>query len=113
MTGLLDQAVNCDDADRAAKIIQNALGIESDDVVNYRFPKSWREPYGFAGIDGFAAKFFNIALSKDVRQFFISRRADAQEMSAFFGFHAAHQWTEPAPISVPGSHALLNTLSSF
>ena len=39
MTGLLDQAVNCDDADRAAKIIQNALGIESDDVVNYCFPK--------------------------------------------------------------------------
>ena len=50
---------------------------------------------------------------KDVRQLFISRWADAQEMSAFFGFHAAHQWTEPAPISVPGSHALLNTLSSF
>src|SRR5262249_55970367 len=29
------------DADRAAKIIQNALGIESDDVVNYTFPKNW------------------------------------------------------------------------
>jgi hypothetical protein len=26
---------------RAAKIIQNALGIESDDVVNYTFPKNW------------------------------------------------------------------------
>ena len=25
-------------ADRAAKIIQDALGIESDDVVNYCFP---------------------------------------------------------------------------
>jgi hypothetical protein len=24
-----------------AKIIQNALGIESDDVVNYTFPKRW------------------------------------------------------------------------
>jgi len=31
------------DGDRAAKIIQNALGIESDDVVNYCFPKNWPE----------------------------------------------------------------------
>ena len=31
----------CDDADRAAGIIQDALGIESDDVVNYCFPKTW------------------------------------------------------------------------
>ena len=35
MTNLLQQAINCDDADRAARIIQDALGIESDDVVNY------------------------------------------------------------------------------
>ena len=28
----------CDDADRAAGIIQDALGIESDDVVNFCFP---------------------------------------------------------------------------
>jgi uncharacterized protein HemY len=41
MTNLLQQAINCDDADRAARIIQDALGIESDDVVNYCFPKSW------------------------------------------------------------------------
>jgi hypothetical protein len=41
MTNLLDQAIACDDGDRAAKIIQEALGIESDDVVNYAFPKSW------------------------------------------------------------------------
>jgi hypothetical protein len=39
MTNLLAQAINCDDADRAAKMIQDALGIESDDVVNYCFPK--------------------------------------------------------------------------
>jgi hypothetical protein len=26
---------NCGDGDRAAKIIRDALGIESDDVVNY------------------------------------------------------------------------------
>jgi hypothetical protein len=32
MTNLLERAINCDDADRAARIIQNALGIESDDV---------------------------------------------------------------------------------
>jgi hypothetical protein len=38
---LLEQAIACDDGDRAAKTIQNALGIESDDVVNYTFPKDW------------------------------------------------------------------------
>jgi uncharacterized protein HemY len=38
-----DQAIECDDGDRAAKIIQDALGIESDDVVNYCFPKNWPE----------------------------------------------------------------------
>jgi hypothetical protein len=43
MTNLLDQAIGCDDGDRPAKIIQNALGIESDDVANYCFPKSWPE----------------------------------------------------------------------
>jgi hypothetical protein len=41
MTNLLEQAINCDDGDRAAKIIKEALGIESDDVVNYTFPKDW------------------------------------------------------------------------
>ena len=41
MTNLLEQAINCDDGERAAKIIQDALGIESDDVVNYCFPKDW------------------------------------------------------------------------
>jgi hypothetical protein len=34
--------IACENADRAAaKIIQDALGIESDDVVNYCFPKEW------------------------------------------------------------------------
>jgi len=41
MSNLLAQAINCDDGDRAARIIQDALGIESDDVVNYCFPKNW------------------------------------------------------------------------
>jgi uncharacterized protein HemY len=41
MNNLLAQAINCDDADRAAKIIQDSLGIESDDVVNYVFPQTW------------------------------------------------------------------------
>jgi hypothetical protein len=36
---LLEQAINCDDGDRAAKMIRDALGIESDDVTNYCFPK--------------------------------------------------------------------------
>jgi hypothetical protein len=30
MTDLIQQTINCDDADRAARIIQDALGIESD-----------------------------------------------------------------------------------
>ena len=40
MTNLLEQAINCDDDDRAAKIIQNAFSIESDEVATYCFPKS-------------------------------------------------------------------------
>ena len=41
MANLIEQAIACDDGDRAARIIQDALGIESDDVVNYCFPKEW------------------------------------------------------------------------
>ena len=37
----LEQAINCSDGDQAAKIIQDALGIESDDVASYVFPKTW------------------------------------------------------------------------
>jgi hypothetical protein len=36
-----EEAINSSDSDHAAKIIQNALGIESDDVANYVFPKTW------------------------------------------------------------------------
>jgi len=41
MTNLLEQAISCDDGDRAAKIIQDALAIQSDEVANYCFPKTW------------------------------------------------------------------------
>ena len=41
MANVLEQAINCDDADQAARIIQDALGIESDEVANYVFPKTW------------------------------------------------------------------------
>jgi hypothetical protein len=41
MTNLLEQAINCDDGDRAARIIIDALGIETLDVANYCFPKTW------------------------------------------------------------------------
>ena len=41
MTNLLERAISTDDGDRAAKIIQSALGIESDEVADYCFPKSW------------------------------------------------------------------------
>jgi hypothetical protein len=34
-------AIGTDDADHAAKIIQNALGIESNEVANYCFPRTW------------------------------------------------------------------------
>jgi hypothetical protein len=43
MANLLERAINCDNGDLAAKIIQHALGIESDDVANYCFPKTWPE----------------------------------------------------------------------
>ena len=45
MTNLLEQAINCNDGDRAAKIIQDALGIESGDEVNYCFPKTWPDDH--------------------------------------------------------------------
>ena len=38
MTNRLQEAINCNDGDQAASIIQDALGIESDDVANYCFP---------------------------------------------------------------------------
>jgi hypothetical protein len=40
MTNLLARAINCSDGDQAAKIIQDALGIESD-VANYCFLQTW------------------------------------------------------------------------
>jgi len=41
MPNLIEQAIACDDGDLAASMIQEALGIESDDVANYVFPKEW------------------------------------------------------------------------
>ena len=41
MSNLLEKAINCDDGERAAKILQQALGIDSDNVVDYCFPQSW------------------------------------------------------------------------
>ena len=41
MSNLLERALNCNDGEQAAKIIQDALGIESDDVVNCVFPQTW------------------------------------------------------------------------
>jgi uncharacterized protein HemY len=43
MANLLEQAIECSDGDHAAKIIQRALGIESDEVANYVFPKAGPE----------------------------------------------------------------------
>ena len=47
MTNLLEETINSNDANHAAKVIQEALGIESDDVANYVFPKTW--PSGPSG----------------------------------------------------------------
>jgi hypothetical protein len=40
MTNVLEKAIESNDGDQAAKIIQQALGIESDDVASCD-PKSW------------------------------------------------------------------------
>ena len=41
MPNLLAQAISTDDSDRPAQILQQALGIESDEVANCVFPKTW------------------------------------------------------------------------
>jgi hypothetical protein len=41
MSNPLARAIKCNDGEQPAKIIQDALGIESDDVVNYVFPQTW------------------------------------------------------------------------
>ena len=41
MTNLLEKAINCDDSGRAARIILDALGIESDDLANHCLHKYW------------------------------------------------------------------------
>jgi hypothetical protein len=40
MSNLLEDAIRTDDGDRAAKILQQALGIVRD-LVGYCFPKEW------------------------------------------------------------------------
>ena len=41
MTNLLEEAISTDDGSLAAKIIQDALGIESNEIASYCFPKTW------------------------------------------------------------------------
>jgi hypothetical protein len=43
MRNLLEQAIDSDDGDLAAKMIRDALGIESDEITNHSFPKHWPE----------------------------------------------------------------------
>jgi len=43
LANLIKKAIECDDGDRAATIIQEALGIENADVINYCFPETWPE----------------------------------------------------------------------
>ena len=44
MANLLQRAINSKDGDSAAKIIHDALGIESDEVAHYCFPNMARGP---------------------------------------------------------------------
>ncbi len=46
MTNLLKQAINCDDGDRAARIIIDALNIETEELANFCL-KHW--PSGTQG----------------------------------------------------------------
>ena len=41
MTNFLEQAINCEDGDLAAKIIQDALGIENADMTKCCFGTTW------------------------------------------------------------------------
>jgi len=41
VTNRLQEAIERNDSDQAARIIQEALGIGSDDVANYCFPINW------------------------------------------------------------------------
>jgi hypothetical protein len=66
MTNLLEQAIKCDDGDQAAKIIQQALGIESDHVANYCLPKKLaggsraaRPPHRRVAADGGTVSMFD------------------------------------------------------
>jgi hypothetical protein len=38
---LIQAAIDDPDGDHAAKMIRDALGIDSDEVVNFSFPKNW------------------------------------------------------------------------
>jgi hypothetical protein len=38
---LLEQAIESNDGELAAKAIRDALGITSDEITNYSFPKHW------------------------------------------------------------------------
>jgi hypothetical protein len=46
MTNLLEDAISANDGDWAAKLIQNELGIESNEVASYCFPKTWPQDRG-------------------------------------------------------------------
>lgn len=41
MRNVLEQAINCEDGERASKIIQDALGIENIDTTRSGFGKTW------------------------------------------------------------------------
>jgi hypothetical protein len=41
MHNLIQAAMDDPDGDHAAKMIRDALGIQSDEVVNYSFPRHW------------------------------------------------------------------------
>jgi uncharacterized protein HemY len=41
MANLIERAIDCDDGNRAAKIIRQVFRIESDEVAHHVLPKAW------------------------------------------------------------------------
>ena len=91
MSNLLQQAINCDDGERAAKILQQALGIDSDNVVNYCFPQSWPNDRELR--------------ARIIGEWLRLRRAFWPSLSGLFSFRGVAQnarWMPPAGAFRPG-----------
>ena len=81
MTNSLEEAINSNDGDHAATVIQEELGIESDDVANYVFPKTW--PSGPSGYSAWPLAISTLATFVAVRHNFkLGERHDGKPRAA-------------------------------